>query len=191
MKLNLEARLMGETLVLNRSLDPLYKDYIESNDLNVPLELRREQVDDLMPTIEEVLKIWNPYLDERMGEVVVREPFCKALCVETRRFEGIITIRDKDDSVTYQMVVNSKDLAGKKIETTDVGGVSLTLESYGYRPTLSRPRPDAVAESLTPQVYGAGGRPLEYQYRGSQYVQSGVKTEAYEEAPLKAFTGPR
>ncbi|GKB42096.1 mitochondrial proton/calcium exchanger protein-like protein isoform X1 [Tanacetum coccineum] len=48
-----EARLMGETLVLNRSLDPFFEDYIELNDLNVPLELRRDQVDDLMRTIEE------------------------------------------------------------------------------------------------------------------------------------------
>ncbi|GJY26780.1 putative reverse transcriptase domain-containing protein, partial [Tanacetum coccineum] len=54
MELDLEARLMGETLVLNRSLDPLFGDYIELNDLNVPLELRRDQVADLMPTIEEV-----------------------------------------------------------------------------------------------------------------------------------------
>ncbi|GJQ98330.1 putative ribonuclease H-like domain-containing protein [Tanacetum coccineum] len=53
MKLDLEARLMGETLVLNRSLDPFFEDYIELNDLNVPLELRRDQVDDLLPTIEE------------------------------------------------------------------------------------------------------------------------------------------
>ncbi|GJY46666.1 hypothetical protein Tco_0435729 [Tanacetum coccineum] len=53
MELDLEARLMGETLVLNRSLDPLYGDYIEFNDLNVPLELRRDQVDDLMSTIKE------------------------------------------------------------------------------------------------------------------------------------------
>nr|GEU99247.1 hypothetical protein [Tanacetum cinerariifolium] len=35
------------------SLDPFFKDYIELNDLIVPLELRRDQVDDLMPTIEE------------------------------------------------------------------------------------------------------------------------------------------
>ncbi|GJY65693.1 DNA-directed DNA polymerase [Tanacetum coccineum] len=48
---HLEARLIGETLVLNRSLDPLFGDYIELNDLNVPLELMRDQVDDLMPTI--------------------------------------------------------------------------------------------------------------------------------------------
>ncbi|GJT92520.1 putative reverse transcriptase domain-containing protein [Tanacetum coccineum] len=53
MELDLEARLMGETLVLHRSLDPFFMDYIELNDLNVPLELRRDPVDDLMPTIEE------------------------------------------------------------------------------------------------------------------------------------------
>ncbi|GJS54959.1 DNA-directed DNA polymerase [Tanacetum coccineum] len=49
-ELDLEARLMGETLVLNRSLDPFLEDYIELNEL---FELRRNQGDDLMPTIEE------------------------------------------------------------------------------------------------------------------------------------------
>ncbi|GJZ43992.1 mitochondrial proton/calcium exchanger protein-like protein isoform X1 [Tanacetum coccineum] len=53
MELDLEARLMGETLVLNRSLDPFFEDYIELNNLNVPLELRRDQVNDLIPIIEE------------------------------------------------------------------------------------------------------------------------------------------
>ncbi|GJT04162.1 mitochondrial proton/calcium exchanger protein-like protein isoform X1 [Tanacetum coccineum] len=53
MELDLEARLMGETLVIDRSLDPLNGDYIELNDLNEPFELRRDQGDDLMPTIEE------------------------------------------------------------------------------------------------------------------------------------------
>ncbi|GJW58985.1 hypothetical protein Tco_0105716 [Tanacetum coccineum] len=53
MELDLEARLMGETLALNRSLDPFLEDYIELNDLNEPFELRRNQGDDLMPTIEE------------------------------------------------------------------------------------------------------------------------------------------
>ncbi|GJW20107.1 NUDIX hydrolase 6-like protein [Tanacetum coccineum] len=63
----------------------------------VGIELRRDQVDDLMPTIEEgkVIKevkarndnkmIWI-LLDEGMGEVVVGKPFCEVLCVETRRF---------------------------------------------------------------------------------------------------------
>ncbi|GKA88045.1 hypothetical protein Tco_0809809 [Tanacetum coccineum] len=52
MELDLEARLMGDTLVINRSLDPLNGDHIELNDLNVPLELKRNQVDDLMPIKE-------------------------------------------------------------------------------------------------------------------------------------------
>ncbi|GKC18466.1 hypothetical protein Tco_1020616, partial [Tanacetum coccineum] len=63
MELDLEARLMGETLVLNRSLDPLYRDYIKLNDLNIPLELRRNQVDNLMPTIEEGEVIDEPMID--------------------------------------------------------------------------------------------------------------------------------
>ncbi|GJR40501.1 putative reverse transcriptase domain-containing protein [Tanacetum coccineum] len=53
MELDLEARIMGETLVLNRSLDPFLEDYIKLNDLNEPFELKRNQGDDLMPTIEE------------------------------------------------------------------------------------------------------------------------------------------
>ncbi|GKA26764.1 hypothetical protein Tco_0712873 [Tanacetum coccineum] len=53
MELDLEARLMGETLVLNRSLNPFLEDYIDLNDLNKPFELKRNQGDDLMPTIED------------------------------------------------------------------------------------------------------------------------------------------
>ncbi|GJY39544.1 putative reverse transcriptase domain-containing protein [Tanacetum coccineum] len=52
-ELDLEARLMRETLVLNRSLDPFSEDCIKLNDLNEPFELRRNQGDVLMPTIEE------------------------------------------------------------------------------------------------------------------------------------------
>ncbi|GKA60758.1 homeodomain-like protein [Tanacetum coccineum] len=53
MELDLEARLMGERLVLNRSLDPFLEDYIELNDLKEPFKLRRNQGDVLMPTIKE------------------------------------------------------------------------------------------------------------------------------------------
>ncbi|GJT65659.1 hypothetical protein Tco_1017139 [Tanacetum coccineum] len=51
-----------------------------------------------------VVEDMDPYLDEGMGDVIVGEPFCKASCVEAKRFDGIITIRDEDDNVTYQMV---------------------------------------------------------------------------------------
>ncbi|GKB25342.1 putative reverse transcriptase domain-containing protein [Tanacetum coccineum] len=53
MELDLEARLMGETLVIKRPLDLLIGDYIELNDLNEPLKLWRNHVNDLMPTVEE------------------------------------------------------------------------------------------------------------------------------------------
>nr|GEX26675.1 hypothetical protein [Tanacetum cinerariifolium]GEY24656.1 hypothetical protein [Tanacetum cinerariifolium] len=53
MKLDLEAMLMGETLVLNRALDTFSEDHIELNDLNEPIELKRNQGDDLTPTFKE------------------------------------------------------------------------------------------------------------------------------------------
>ncbi|GKE00651.1 hypothetical protein Tco_1388634 [Tanacetum coccineum] len=76
MELDLEARIMGETLVLNRSVDPLFGDYIELNDLNVPLELRRDQVDNLMPTIKEgeVIKEFRARIDARMGNKIYKYP---------------------------------------------------------------------------------------------------------------------
>ncbi|GJV20267.1 putative reverse transcriptase domain-containing protein [Tanacetum coccineum] len=185
MELDLEARLMGETLVLNKSLDPLDGDYIELNDLNEPIELRRNQGNDLMPTIEEgkvieefrtrddkldtgiddypsfeflhanfspilyvnvmskkfhnsimrdkmeykgnnivgalmnvpifvgtfsvvtnfeVLKDMDAYRDEGMGDVIFGEPFLREIGINARRFDGMITIYNGNDEVTYQMV---------------------------------------------------------------------------------------
>ncbi|GJT80225.1 putative reverse transcriptase domain-containing protein [Tanacetum coccineum] len=153
MELDLEARLMGETLVLNRSLDPFFEDYIELNDLNVPLELRRDQVDDLMPTIEEgevvkefrarndarmvskffgypsdcdhdkkiridcghnlkfscmidfaVLEDMDAYRDEGIGDVIFGEPFLREVGINAKWFEGMITIHNGNEEVTYQMV---------------------------------------------------------------------------------------
>ncbi|GKB05725.1 hypothetical protein Tco_0833920 [Tanacetum coccineum] len=65
MELDFEARLMGEALILNRSLEPVHGDYIEQNDLNELLELRRGQVEDLGPTIEE-----GEVIDEPMEDIV-------------------------------------------------------------------------------------------------------------------------
>ncbi|GJS47230.1 putative reverse transcriptase domain-containing protein [Tanacetum coccineum] len=208
MELDLEARPLGETLVINRSLDPLNGDYIKLNDLNEPFELRRNQGDDLMPTIEEgevieefktrddeldtgiddypsycdydkkihidcahnlkfscmigfefthanffqllyvnmmskkfhnsimkdkmvykgnnvigalmnvpifvgtfsvvtdfaVLENMDAYRDEGMGDVIFGEPFLREVGIKARRFEGMITIYNGNESVTYQMV---------------------------------------------------------------------------------------
>ncbi|GJX35744.1 retrovirus-related pol polyprotein from transposon TNT 1-94 [Tanacetum coccineum] len=159
-----KRKITLRTLVLNRSLDPLYGDYIELNDLNEPLELRRDQIDDLMPTIKEGEVIDEPmidiiktrknesfdeefynsimrdkveykgknvagafinvpifvrnfsvlthfavvenidgYQDQDMGDIILGEPFYKASCVEARRFDGLITIQNGNDNVTYQI----------------------------------------------------------------------------------------
>ncbi|GJS87051.1 hypothetical protein Tco_0769687 [Tanacetum coccineum] len=68
-ELDLEARLMRENLVLNRSLDHFLEDYIELNDLNEPFELRRNQGDDLMPTIKEATT-------SNLPKMTVGDAFC-------------------------------------------------------------------------------------------------------------------
>ncbi|GKF05518.1 hypothetical protein Tco_0036186 [Tanacetum coccineum] len=65
MELDLEARLMGEALILNRSLNSTYEDYIELNNINEPLELRGNQVEELGLTIEE-----GEVIDEPIEDIV-------------------------------------------------------------------------------------------------------------------------
>ncbi|GJU84525.1 hypothetical protein Tco_1292071 [Tanacetum coccineum] len=94
MELDLEARLMGTTLILNSSQDYEFGDFLELNDLNEPLELRNHENEDLGPTIEE-----GEIVDEPMVDVVkIRDA-----CVEARQFDGLITIHNGNDNVTYQM----------------------------------------------------------------------------------------
>ncbi|GJR93642.1 hypothetical protein Tco_0265816 [Tanacetum coccineum] len=104
----------------------------------VGIELMRDQVDDLMPTIEEGDVIDEPmidiiktmsnesfdeypsfcdfdqkihidlenmdgYRDQDMGDIILGEPFCKASCVEARRFDGLFIIHNDSDNVIYQM----------------------------------------------------------------------------------------
>ncbi|GJX65612.1 hypothetical protein Tco_0299955 [Tanacetum coccineum] len=138
MELDLEARLMGETLVINRSLDPLNGDYIELNDLNEPFELRRTQGDDFMPTIEKgevieefrnkndeldteindypILENMDAYRDEGMGDVIFGEPFLKEVGIKARRFEGIITIYNGNKSVSDEDEMNGITHAYQKLK---------------------------------------------------------------------------
>ncbi|GJR90176.1 ribonuclease H-like domain-containing protein [Tanacetum coccineum] len=119
---------VGEEKIIFKSVKPAHnpflKDYIELNDLNEPFELRRNQGDDLMPTIEEgalmnvpifvgtfsimidlaVLEDMDAYRDNEMGDVIFGEPFLREVRIKTQRFEGIITLYNGDDEVTYQVV---------------------------------------------------------------------------------------
>ncbi|GJR54928.1 putative reverse transcriptase domain-containing protein [Tanacetum coccineum] len=142
----------GTNLNVNRSLDPLYEDYIELNDLNVPLELRRNQVDDLMPTIEEgevidelmidiiktrnnesfdeypIVENMDGYRDQDMGDIILGEPFCKVSCVEARRFDGLITIHNGSDNVTYQ-IARSTFHEFKHLSNAQCNKIKLLLKS--------------------------------------------------------------
>ncbi|GJY24409.1 hypothetical protein Tco_0398067 [Tanacetum coccineum] len=68
--------------------------------MNAPIFVGNFSVVTYFTVVENI----DAYRDERMGEVIVGEPFCKASYVEARRFDGMITIFNGNDSFTYQMV---------------------------------------------------------------------------------------
>ncbi|GJV10619.1 hypothetical protein Tco_1352160 [Tanacetum coccineum] len=51
-----------------------------------------------------VLEDMDTYRDERMGDVIVDGPFLKEIGIKARRFEGVITLYNGNEEVTYQMV---------------------------------------------------------------------------------------
>ncbi|GJV69809.1 hypothetical protein Tco_1485318 [Tanacetum coccineum] len=51
-----------------------------------------------------VLEDMDAYRDKEMGDVIVGEPFLREFVIKARRFDGMITIYNGNDEVTYQMV---------------------------------------------------------------------------------------
>ncbi|GKC67872.1 hypothetical protein Tco_1100470 [Tanacetum coccineum] len=78
---------------LNIGIDdyPSYCDY----DKKIHIDLMTDFV---------VLENIDDYRDEGMGDVIFGEPFLREVGIKTKRFEGIITLYNGDDEVTYQMV---------------------------------------------------------------------------------------
>ncbi|GKA39200.1 gag-pol polyprotein [Tanacetum coccineum] len=101
-ELDLEARLMGETLVLNRLLDPFLEDYIELNDLNETFwSLRKSRALMNVPIFVEtfsvvtdfaILEDMDAYREDGMGEVIVGEPFLSEVGIKARRFDYHLTM---------------------------------------------------------------------------------------------------
>ncbi|GJY85866.1 homeodomain-like protein [Tanacetum coccineum] len=50
-----------------------------------------------------VIEDMDHYRDEEMGDVIVGKEFCKEIRVKAKRFEGMITIYNGNDEMTYQM----------------------------------------------------------------------------------------
>nr|GEW78828.1 retrovirus-related Pol polyprotein from transposon TNT 1-94 [Tanacetum cinerariifolium] len=54
-------------------------------------------------TVLVVVENMDGYRDQDMGDIILGEPFCKGSCVEARSFDGLITIHNGSDNVTYQI----------------------------------------------------------------------------------------
>nr|GEX63890.1 hypothetical protein [Tanacetum cinerariifolium] len=95
----------------------LFGDYVKLNDLNVPLELKRDQVDDLMPTIKE-------------GEVV--EEFRARYDARMVPFEGVISNKNNVNTIgkKKQTEVSRKVEDSKSAEKIANSGVSLSNHKF-------------------------------------------------------------
>ncbi|GKD77534.1 hypothetical protein Tco_1340155 [Tanacetum coccineum] len=67
--------------------------------MNVPIFVRTFSV----MTDFVVLEDMDAYRDDGMGDVIFGEPFLREIGIKTKRFDGMITIYNGDDEVTYQM----------------------------------------------------------------------------------------
>ncbi|GKC48970.1 hypothetical protein Tco_1071715 [Tanacetum coccineum] len=67
--------------------------------INVPIFVRNFSVIAGFAVLENM----NAYRDEGMGDILVGKLFCREICIKARRFDGMITIYNGKDSVTYQM----------------------------------------------------------------------------------------
>ncbi|GKA04440.1 hypothetical protein Tco_0683560 [Tanacetum coccineum] len=68
-------------------------------------QVARSMIEDPLPQKEKdprVVKNMDGYRDQDMGDDIFGEPFCKASCVEARRFDGLITIHNGNDNVSVQ-----------------------------------------------------------------------------------------
>ncbi|GJY43645.1 hypothetical protein Tco_0431858 [Tanacetum coccineum] len=106
-----------------RIIRRFFEDYIELNDLNVPLELRRDQVDDLMPTIKEseIVEEFRARNDARMDKLEYKGNNVVGALMNIPIFVGTFSIltdfavlEDMDGYRNEGMGDFAHDLAAKK-----------------------------------------------------------------------------
>nr|GEU66015.1 retrovirus-related Pol polyprotein from transposon TNT 1-94 [Tanacetum cinerariifolium] len=155
----------------------------------------------------------DAYRDERMGDVIFGEPFLIEVGINARRFEGMITIYNCNEEVTYQM-----DLAAKKSTNLVkyLQSENLEVSMIGSLMYLTTSRPDIMfaleayndsdydgshgdRKSTTGRCYFLGRRLISWQCKKqtvvatsstkAEYVATGNKNVA--DLLTKAFDGPR
>ncbi|GKD58666.1 putative reverse transcriptase domain-containing protein, partial [Tanacetum coccineum] len=106
-----KAKFVGEAI--NESFDPLYGNYIELNDLDMPLEPRMNQ-DDFEPTLEPTYKsCYKMNFSCMIGYRHVNADFLPFLSINfmTKRFYNSI-VKDKGFSITNDMDITSGVVLG-------------------------------------------------------------------------------
>ncbi|GJZ73084.1 hypothetical protein Tco_0637230 [Tanacetum coccineum] len=124
MELDLEVRLMGETLIddLVDDLMPTIKEgevveeFRARNDarmdkmkykgnnvvgalMNIPIFVGTFSILTDFALLEDM----DAYRDKGMGDVIFGEPFLREVGINAKRFEGMITIHNSNEEVTYQI----------------------------------------------------------------------------------------
>ncbi|GKA07307.1 hypothetical protein Tco_0686531 [Tanacetum coccineum] len=121
---------MGEDLILNRSLDLTYGDYIELNDLNEPLKLRRNQVENLGPTIKD-----GEIIDEPIMDIVETRN-------DNKEIEGINEYPSFDDELKNEALMKkvkfeeSRDHCSFDVEWEDFEHANHIRTNANYNPYL-------------------------------------------------------
>ncbi|GKD48615.1 hypothetical protein Tco_1277591, partial [Tanacetum coccineum] len=104
---------LGPTIEDGKIIDELIEDVVKTrnNDNEISNGIDEypsfcdydRKIKDNFVTDFAVVENMDAYRDEDMGDIIIGKPFYKEVCVEARRFDGMITIYNGNDSLTYQM----------------------------------------------------------------------------------------
>ncbi|GJS49584.1 gag-pol polyprotein [Tanacetum coccineum] len=91
-------------LILRRSFLSTACAKIDVYKRKITLRVREEKIIFKSVKPASILEDMDAYRDNEMGDIIFGEPFLREVVIKTKRFEGIITLYNGDDEVTYQMV---------------------------------------------------------------------------------------
>ncbi|GJZ98652.1 retrotransposon protein, putative, ty1-copia subclass, partial [Tanacetum coccineum] len=107
-----------------------------------------------------VLENVDAYRDERMGDAIFGKPFLRKVEIKAKRFEGMITIYNGDNEVTYQMV-DSNPRSARIPQAPDRYGFYVDVEEYelgdfdeppNYKAALADPESDKWLEAMNTKM---------------------------------------
>ncbi|GKE78209.1 hypothetical protein Tco_1544329 [Tanacetum coccineum] len=72
-----------------------------------------------------ILDNMDDYRDEEMGDIIVGKPFCREICIKEKRFDGMITIYNGNDSTSKQDEMNGISHPYQKLKSFYKGVLNL------------------------------------------------------------------